>query len=101
MNVSVYLFIVPVDGCCLNVVAAKLGNSWKDLGRELPGIEENEIENIISDNKRQIDQCTKMLHTWSQKKGSEATMMILYYALNKCGRNDIKLTLETHLKDEH
>ena len=73
----------------LLLLAHDIGTKWKNLGRVL-GIPDTDIEVIDEEQRKLIDKSYKMLLTWKQGRGTEAT----YLELNAGLRHAIVLRVD-------
>ncbi|XP_028415846.1 uncharacterized protein LOC114539418 [Dendronephthya gigantea] len=89
-----------VDECCITNVSNKLGNNWKDLGREL-SVEESKMDNISEENHEQKERGIKVILSWKNHLGSSAVVSLLASALKKISRKDLAEQLVSHCKNCH
>ena len=64
----------------LECLSRELAGKWKTLGRRL-GFNEAAIDDFDQANKELAEKAYKMLMTWKQKEGCEATYKVLYDTL--------------------
>ena len=66
------------------IVAKQVNTSWKRLARRLD-LSPAEIDNIQEEEKGDHERCCKVLDTWCQRHGSEATIKKLMKTLTDAG----------------
>ncbi|XP_078368668.1 uncharacterized protein LOC144652516 isoform X2 [Oculina patagonica] len=64
----------------LEVLSTRLGDNWEKLGRRL-GFDQPELTAFERENARLSDRAYRMLMSWKQREGYDATYQVLYDAL--------------------
>ena len=85
-HVSVLCVSIPVKGSNpsneeLDTLSTRLGNNWMSLGRRL-GFDDSSITAFDNENGRLFDKAYRMLMSWKEREGSDATYQVLYDALS-------------------
>ena len=94
------MFLGCVEECCITLVSDALGNSWKNLARELD-VSATNIENICEDHHGQKEQGIQAIVVWKQRLGGGSYVELLLRALENISRNDVVDQLDKHCREKH
>ena len=75
----------------LSIVKEEVEHCWKNLAKEL-NPNRGKVEIISLEEEEDQERCNKVLESWCQNNGEEATIRELMHALNKNVINCLNLT---------